>query len=299
VGRGDWGVDSPNITLPPGAGPGDPRLVIGPILPPPLDTYLFFGTDKATTAIIWYGGTSSDDDYSFLAQVPTLSAHFIYVGHVLNGAVVESSVGRPGGQWWMFNGSGISFLQFLLNSSTAGPLDYSLWLPELSLSLAQPRGYRDAMITDNGIVVTGLAGGAEVAVPSANWDQEINWILRTGRVYKATVRGNFIESSGAGGVVSFMRLRKGSATVVGTQLGFHEQFHQAATGGFTESFERSFVFANRSGATVTTKLSLTIQSVVGVGNVQLHGDANIPLEVWLEDIGATVEQTASAQHPTV
>jgi hypothetical protein len=39
-GRSDWGVDSATQTLPPGAGPTDPRVVIGPDIPPELAAYV-------------------------------------------------------------------------------------------------------------------------------------------------------------------------------------------------------------------------------------------------------------------
>src|ERR1700754_2104041 len=59
-----------SLTIPNNAKPGDPRIVIGTELPPPLDTYLVnpYAT-RFAAAIIFYMGTPSDDDFAYIGIV--------------------------------------------------------------------------------------------------------------------------------------------------------------------------------------------------------------------------------------
>lgn len=290
------------ITLPGDAAPGSPRLVLGPDLPPPLDTYLFAGAaDPAVSAIIWYAGITGDDDYSFLAQVVVGAAIAVWFGHVIGGAVVETRPGLPTGQSWNNNVvSGTASTAFYLAGGSATSTDFRVRLPSATgNSYSLPRGFRDMSITDNGIVCTTPGGGAETAVPSAQWDVEGNPTFQNGRIYCAMVQGSYIESTGAGGAVSFIRLRKGQATVVGTQLGLLEVFHPAGFGAFTGGFSVPFFFRNASGADVQTRLSLTINGVIGIGTWSLYGDANFPLIINLFDVCSSTDMSGLGFLPTL
>jgi len=77
-------------------------MVIGPELPPPLDTYLVTPQidgpaipQPYTTGIIFYAATPTDDDYLYLCLVEFLTSKEIHFGSVLDGAVVEVSPGVP------------------------------------------------------------------------------------------------------------------------------------------------------------------------------------------------------------
>lgn len=95
-----------NVVVPPDAGPGEARIVIGPDLPPPLDTYVLSGGATFSAAMIWYAndvmGPPLDATYTFEAAVDDGTNYMTKVvrGHVLNGAVVETSTGLPEGQYW-------------------------------------------------------------------------------------------------------------------------------------------------------------------------------------------------------
>lgn len=108
------------LTLPWGAGPGTARLVLGPDLPPPLKTYLFFGQRVASEAIIYYSGTPSNDDYQFEALVELPGTHFVYRGSVLNGVVLEESVGHPNGFYTSFSGGGLENFQIVGTGAFSG-----------------------------------------------------------------------------------------------------------------------------------------------------------------------------------
>lgn len=189
--------------------------------------------------------------------------------------------------------------------SIIGPLDpnqrvYVLVIPPSgtfvigSTETTLSRGFLGSNSTTNGTVCTTPAGGAETAVPSAQWLVEPIFDFLSGRIYKATLTGFAIESTGAGGAVSLIRLRKGSQTTVGTQLTLKEMFHPAGFGALTQSFSYIGFFKNTSGATVSTPLSLSINGVIGAGTWSLYGDANDALKVSIEDVAWAGDNTTFA-----
>lgn len=103
---GPWASLLKQLTIPQDAGPGDPRIVIGSTLPPPLDTYLVFGTQPFIATIVLYSGTPTDDDYIFFGLVRFPTAVYLKIGAVLNGAVLESGPGFPWSLGLNFDGSG-------------------------------------------------------------------------------------------------------------------------------------------------------------------------------------------------
>jgi hypothetical protein len=153
-------------------------------------------------------------------------------------------------------------------------------------AITAPRGLKStANTTDNGTVVTTPAGGAETAVASANWDTEPTLALRNNGLWRGFLTGYYIESTGAGGIIVQTRVRKGAATVAGTQLTLGQYPAPAGFGGLALSLNHTFYLKNSSGGTVNTKLSATVAGVGGAGTCSLYGDANHPLQIDLEDMG--------------
>ena len=113
-----------SITLPSNAGPGEARIVIGPDLPPPLDTYVVQPFNRHfVAAIIFYSGTPSDDDYIFMAVASPGALTAMYNGIVINGTVIEriNGAGFPAG--WVLETPGNTndlFATFGLSDGTAG-----------------------------------------------------------------------------------------------------------------------------------------------------------------------------------
>lgn len=102
MGNSGWTNDqTDNLVVPPGAGPGDARIVIGPELPPPLDTYVPSGRFPTATgfagAIIFYS-EGDDTTYIYMATVedagPPEIAGVVF-GFVINGVIQEMSPGFP------------------------------------------------------------------------------------------------------------------------------------------------------------------------------------------------------------
>lgn len=93
------------ITLPPGAGPGQSRTVIGPDLPPPLNTYVIpTGPAAGRTfsgGTIWYGN-GDDTTYIFECMVDNgaLALRMLFRGFVKSGAVVVTTGGGLAETLW-------------------------------------------------------------------------------------------------------------------------------------------------------------------------------------------------------
>lgn len=92
------------IVLPPDAGPGQARIVIGPDLPPPLDTYVVNADQSYAGGLIFYADDplALDNSYTFLCVIEDTSDQdiSIHLGHVVSGAVVEFGPGIPAVQQW-------------------------------------------------------------------------------------------------------------------------------------------------------------------------------------------------------
>ena len=160
-------------------------------------------------------------------------------------------------------------------------------------------GNMGANTSTGGTVVTTPAGGAETAVPAGSWNAEPTYFFEPKVIYKATVSGFMIESTGAGSTVGLIRIRRGSASTTGTVLGLAEKFSPAGFGGLTQSFCYVMYFKNNTSDVVRTKLSLTINGVIGGGTWSLYGTANdAPLAVVVESVGSITANLGLSFVPT-
>ncbi len=148
-----------------------------------------------------------------------------------------------------------------------------------------PAGYMGANTTNNGTVATGT--GTEQAVPSVNWDNEPTYVFPPGRMFEMTVVGGAF-SSVATAQAANIRIRKGAQTIVGTVLGTWEHIAPAGFNGAAISFTYITYVKNSTTSAVSTKLSLSIQRILGAANYSLYGDATVPLSVAVQDIGLIV-----------
>jgi len=301
------------LVIPAGSPITAPQIAIGPTIPAELVTYYAAFSVTLVAAILYrkdattytydavtaggshVTGTVSAGDVAEMWLYTHPSANFssLIVGFR---SPASFAIGFPG-----VNGSSLDIAAnaslSLFGGATATSTGTFLFQSGAQLNLAvgsvfsvdgvsMTRGYSSACYrTDNGIVCTTPGGGAETAVPSAGWDSEPNLSWVNDGLWRVRVTGFTIESTGAGGAVSLLRVRKGTATVVGTQLGLVEVFHPVGFGGFTQAFEWHLLIKNTSGSTVTTKLSLTINGVVGAGTWSLYGDGNRKLSMDIEEIG--------------
>lgn len=91
------------LTIPPDAGPGDARIVIGGDVPPPLDTYVFkdhLGFDgSAISGIFFYGAGIANNTYIYLVLVdfPSSADVSYHIGWIDAGQISSAETGFPVG----------------------------------------------------------------------------------------------------------------------------------------------------------------------------------------------------------
>lgn len=141
-----------------------------------------------------------------------------------------------------------------------------------------------ANASDNGTVATTPAG-AEIAVPSASWDEEPTFVFPNGYVFMVHAAG--IMGVASDQQVGGIRVRKGQATVSGTELLRHDI--QVSGVFVSPGFSFNGYIKNTSGSEVRTQLSLTIARVGGAGNVALSGTASTRLVVAVYRIGTVAK----------
>ena len=282
----DWGVDSPTITIPVGAGPGESRTVIGPQpLPPPLDTYQFFGAALADSGIIAYQATPTDDDYQFLVHIPTPGQSTWMFGAVLNGAVIESSAapGRPASLFTSFDGSGkFNIDMFLAGLASSPGTVLNDWRID---GVSQGRGPQSAYSCAPFAPVTmASSGGAEVTVPAGTWTLNPGpWMFYPNRIYRLDLALNLYASAVPNRAQIRVR-RTGGGTEVLTK------FWSAVQGAnAVESHDYFGYLMTNNPAGLSAALDLTIQRIGAAGTVNLYAEATaggniVPCSMNLVDV---------------
>lgn len=280
MGKGDWGVDPQVLSVPPFTDPSGAGIFIGQsardntVYP---ELAALYAPSEVVAAIIMQSGRF---DYVYLAYVePLIGQGFWAVGGIDSVGLVEQEAFAVRPRAGPLLADPIQmFLSAKQFWTTSNGWDWQLD------GVSMPRGFLGANATNNGTVCT-TVGAAEIAVPSAQWDAEPGFELPDDRLFWWISQGFTIESSGAGSNASFLGVRKGQATIVGTALSYVELIDPPGYGGFTRSYAASGFFKNTSGALVSTNLSLTIQRAVGAGNCSLYGDNTGRLTLGVFDIG--------------
>lgn len=284
MGNSGWGNDELNtIVLPPGALPGQTRIVIGPDLPPPLDTYLVGGFFKYATGIIFYRASPTNDDYLYLCELETPSTSSIHIGAVLNGAVLEVSPGRP---WLLditFDGAGV----FAIRARASNVSFQDTPLIVLPNGSALGWGNIGAGIATAG---TATSAGAEVALASAAWTVEPQIVIQPDHVYRFTWKGNMFISGGTIALaLGAVRIRIGQASIAGTLIATTDVAAQTNFAPITMGGDGIGWFTGIVPDTFKT-VSITVQKTAGTGtNLNLQGDALAPLVLEVEDLGTMTE----------
>jgi len=270
--NGDWTVPPQSLTQPPFAGPGTARIVIGPDLPPPLNTYLFYGTILATNGTIYYGAFPADDTYTFMVLVQSTFFVDVVIGHVVNGAVVEYQAGFPAGQTWRETLVGPPYL--VTNVTT----DRLVINGEFFIDLkSAARGLVDRISSAAG---TAAIGAGETVVLTGG---VMTWVA--GRAYEV------IESTDWSGTVAsnlaFTIIRRNN--VAGAVMGTHE-FGNSVNVGFGQTGYARTIIRNNTGADISDNIVQTVQCAGG-GTVTGAGGGIYMFLRYLEtrDVGAAAD----------
>jgi hypothetical protein len=256
------------LVLPGGALPGTPRIVIGPDVPAPLNTYHFFAGSgpMADAAIIFYQG-GAGVNFNFLAHVSSGAGTFVWVGAVKNGAVVESSPNLPAGTSWDIATPGLgSSITHYLGGANGSDVQY---VDTDGNYVSQPRGK-----------MFFLADTAAANVANPNTSRIIGDAGATrypnGRAFRMTAAG--LWSNTVAGTKSDLRAVNGVNALISGPIPSTKHDTQSAWQVYV------WLFKNSSGADISTGAGVTAQPAGGTVTFSANG-SNAPRWLLIEDIG--------------
>jgi hypothetical protein len=241
-------------------------MVIGSELPPPLDTYQFYGTgNRADSGIVFYQVTPTDDDYNFLVHVRAASQSVITIGHVLGGSVLEKAAGFPAGQAWTFAGSGL--VNNDMDISSGGDWQIN--------GISQGRGLL-GYARQNTTITT--VGAAEAVVQTLG-----GLTYPYGRAFAVKAVG----SAWSGSVVNTATLRVRRTNLAGVEL-VGTAITPILAVATQANYDYAWVFCNDTAGDITTSIVLTVQPSAGnVIQTPLGAHGILSFEVW--DIGRAAD----------
>lgn len=300
------------VTIPAGALPGTPRIVIGTVLPPPLDTYLAtvggIGDFPYKAAIILYG-PNGDNNFQYIALLADAGtgAFNSHWGAVQNGVVLEQTNFGPGhfpkGQRMVIPpGAGVVRNQFtgdafdaFVNTGTITAVnDYSMVSQLANVIISANSGairldttellvnFRDVglglLVRDFQNSNSAAIAGETVAMtlPAADY--------RANRAYAAKLFGGCYSPSGSAGTFMLLALRK---TNVGGQL--LNYWHRAQLNSFNvmalPGFNAMFVV----GGSDLPGVQLCVTASASAGTCAFYGAGDSPWGLEIHDIGAAAD----------
>lgn len=139
--------------------------------------------------------------------------------------------------------------------------------------------------------VANSTGASEVAIPAASWAGSHEPIVnfRDKHIYRVNVTYGISVPAGTSTAIT-VRLRKGSATIAGLTVGI---WRDAETTLHINQRTHDCFIKNTSGANINTNLSLTIQRISAANDAALYGDAGVPLNITVTDLGLESGHKAS------
>lgn len=304
-----------SLTLPGGAAAGDPRLVLGPDIPAVLTAFYApsFGsvyavflaysnaTDYEYTA--WIKATVVGGGYTAKAQGWVLAGvvvhnelAFLPSGVIPANTIVGPSLGSPAAGF-QYNFTGVSGASLdpindpnYSGVNIANDVDFCID-SQVSIPMSAPRGLK-AEGTGGNVGGIALSAGAEVAMPAASWAVEPTFNFKIDRLYRVICRVHYIVGSAVDNI-SVLRVRKGSASVVGTVFAAWFLGNPSSAAANPAGHTLIGYVKNTSGANVSTALSLTNQWANGAASSSLFSNAAAPILLTIEDVGRPED------HPTL
>jgi hypothetical protein len=146
--------------------------------------------------------------------------------------------------------------------------------------VSQSRGLAGVNSLTSGAVAA--SGGAEVAIPAGSWLFQPMHVFRPGRIYRVDVQCDLIGTAIAS--YTALRVRRGLATVLGTQLAQRDWPYNPPVAGAPTAATLSGYIKNATGAPISDFLSLTNMNFFGIGVVSLSGNAAKPLTMTVTDV---------------
>lgn len=286
-----------SLSLPQTAGPNDPHMYIGIPLPPPIDTYLFAGSQLFVAGIVWFRDANN---FTFLCLATFPGSIDLVLGHVIGGVVQEVSAGQPKGQRWEMLNSGD--ITHSIRQSNTDPQDvlfigesstdfmFALAGGELNLSLDQkisaaPGGLGAYVSLGRGVRdVTSQTGSSAAIGAEAIIETISSFVYRDGRAYEVNLGGR-LSTSAANTAILQLRRTNLAGAILSTFGGFT---FAAATVGWPLT-QRTVLRRTAGSGDLTETLVCTLQASAGTAT---HlGAGGRPRFLEIRDIGA------AADHP--
>lgn len=280
-----------NITLPGDASDSDPRIVIGPDLP---STLTRPGVTFTAGIIYWYDATT----YGFEA-IGVDAGTKIWVR-----GTYDPTHGLYYTMYQLIPDAGRD--PFLAFGSADNPLPKLIVsFIDCDVAIAGDSQLFSTYGTDMGSGEVGCgyrnngfinSGGAEVAIAAASWTVEPESAFLNNHIYKFEWRGQ-IGPSAAGGMGGTVRVRYGSGTIAGAVL--TTTYVTTDYAGWFPT-RTGYGYAVFTGASTSSKVSLTIQKINGVaGTIFLDSDGPSNVRLEITDMGdATDNAFLAAGAPT-
>jgi hypothetical protein len=251
--------------------------------------------DWKAGVFLWYNGT--DFEFEVIGTyIPGPNSPIWGKGtyDTFNGVIynwLETGPGSGGGQPRIFFGS-----DAYNSSSIAVAVRNTEWEFTSTSTVINPAGvmYSNGMLergarTSGFTVTAGAAPTAEVAIPAASWDKEATITCRPGHVYRFKWSGQLAVSGVIGFAGGTIRIRVGSATIVGTEVA--RTYVAASTNAWEPTSDGEGLAAYTGGVAASRTFSLTIQRNTGAAgtNLLIDSDSASPVVLEVIDEGLYVE----------
>lgn len=262
-----------SLTLPDGAEPDDPAIVIGPEIPALIEDYYTFFTAEVHAVMVYRINQteySYDALYSFAGADVAIGRGTVIAGNVSEAFSVGATAGSAITYLNRFHGNHVA----ISNSTFPGgafTID----------GFSAPRGRRDFVSS----TANTAAIGAEAVVLTGN---SITW--RAGRAYEV-----IHEADGVGSIANnaaAFQIRKTNLT--GTILRTGMTFEMSSTAGVNETCHSRTIIRNNTGSHVVANIVLTLASLGG-GTVTLAAAAAQVRYMEICDVGAASDYPSAVQ----
>lgn len=133
-----------------------------------------------------------------------------------------------------------------------------------------------------GTLGTSPGGGGEVAIPSANWQQEPTFVFKAGLIFRVMVHGLAVESTS--NFTGVIRVRAGQASTTGTLIYALTWVQTGAASTWEAPFALTCFVKNAGSSAISTKLSMTVQHFTVGSTFSIYGDTNQPVGITVEEV---------------
>lgn len=289
---GDWDTDPQDLTLPPGAGAGAARIVLGPDVPPELAAYYLGLGLTVVSAILFYDQFGNYYYYAALEASAGSYWHARGVGSPSNIPKIFE-YWRESFQLVGFDkryqvgsdvaGSQTTRFQFgrqgtpVTTPGIEGQVSIGFGLDFFIDAISQPRGVLDFVSSAANTAVS-LAGAESVCLLSSNVT------FFNSRAFR--IEYHQLDQGAAVGFAEMRIRRNGPGTLL------LDDVHMLPTAGVRTTCQASGIVINNSGATITDQIAFN-----HVGSVNIQGIAATTSLRWLmiSDAGAAARFPGAIQ----